>query len=187
VYHALSYGHLAGEILRRIDGRSIGGFIVEQIARPLGVEFFVGLPEAEDARAAEMIAGEGSLDTQMEAEHRPSARSGYLNPRVNPTQPNERAWRAAEIPGANGHGDELGLARIYGTLARGGVHAYSEPRRSSLPPRSAFAVARPPSTGRCASPPGSCSTKAACSERRRPRSDTLAGVVRAPSRIPKPA
>ena len=120
VYHAVSYGYLAGEILRRVDGRSMSTFVADEIAAPLGVSFFIGLPEAEDARAAEIIAGPGADDAMIEAESRPLAH-GYINPRVSPTQPNDRAWRAAAIPAGNGHGDALGLARIYGTLARRGT------------------------------------------------------------------
>ena len=48
VYHALSYGHLAGEILRRVDGRTPGAFIAEEIAGPLAAAFFLGLPASED-------------------------------------------------------------------------------------------------------------------------------------------
>lgn len=120
VYHALSYGHLAGEILRRVDGRSMGAFVADEITVPLGASFYIGLPQVEDARAAEIVAGPGANDTMIEAEGRPLAH-GYINPRVSPTQPNDRAWRAAEIPAGNGHGDALGLARIYGALTQGGT------------------------------------------------------------------
>jgi len=120
VYHALTYGHLAGEILRRVDGRSMGGFVAEEIAGPLGVDFYIGLPESHDARVAETVAGPGADQSFVEAERRPLAR-GYLNPRVRVVEPNERAWRAAEVPAGNGHGDALGLARLYGAMARGGT------------------------------------------------------------------
>ncbi len=119
-YHALTYGHLAGEVLRRADGRAMGAFIAEEIAGPLDAAFFVGLPEAEDGRAAEIIAGPGAHDSVEQAAARPYAAAAYLNPRADPEWANQRAWRAAEIPGANGQSDALGLARIYGALSRGG-------------------------------------------------------------------
>ena len=43
--HALTYGHLVGEVVRRIDGRSLGTFFHDEIAEPLGLEFWIGLPE----------------------------------------------------------------------------------------------------------------------------------------------
>ncbi len=102
VYHALTYGHLAGEPLRRVDGRSVGRFIAEEIAGPLGVPFFVGLPEAEDHRVAEIIEGPNTADWVAGV-----LDSGYpnacANPTPNATDPNKRIWRAAEIPGGNGH------------------------------------------------------------------------------------
>ena len=116
-YHALTYGHLAGELLRRIDGRTMGAFIAEEIARPLDAAFFLGLPEAEDSRAVEIIPGPGSDDLTGRADQRPYSRISYLNPPVNPAMANSRAWRAARIAGGSGQGDALGLARIFGALA----------------------------------------------------------------------
>jgi CubicO group peptidase (beta-lactamase class C family) len=115
-YHALSYGHLAGEPIRRITGMSVGQFISEYIARPLGVEFFVGLPEAQDHRAAEMIEGKGASGWVDEVLASPYPQS-CMNPKPVATSPNGRAWRAAEIPGGNGHSDARSLATIYGDIA----------------------------------------------------------------------
>ena len=118
VYHALSFGHLAGEPVRRASGQSPGRFIAEKIAGPLGVSFFVGLPEAQDHRAAEMIAGPKISDWVEFMLASPYPHS-LRNPSLKATQPNGRAWRAAEIPGANGQADALALATIYGSLASG--------------------------------------------------------------------
>lgn len=119
VYHALSYGYLAGEIVRLVDGRSVGRFIAEEIAEPLGASIFLGLPEAEDHRAAEIVAGPGADDVMEEATRSELTR-GYVNPRVRPTEPNTRAWRAAEVPAGSANADALSLARLYGALALGG-------------------------------------------------------------------
>jgi len=119
VYHALSYGHLAGEALRRADGRMPGQFVADEIARPLGVEFYIGLPRDRDHRAAELTASDDA--SAWVAEIR---KNGYPqsmeNPTVVATTPNARAWRAADIPGGNGHGDARSLAKLYGVLAQGG-------------------------------------------------------------------
>ena len=52
MYHAITYGYLLGELVRRIDGRSIGRFVAEEIATPLALDLWIGLPESEEARVA---------------------------------------------------------------------------------------------------------------------------------------
>ncbi len=114
-YHALSYGHLAGETLRRAVGKTVGAFVRENISGPLGVDFFVGVPESQDYRCAEMIEGPGCNDWLQQVLSSPFPQ-GCMNPTPMATSPNRRAWRAAEIPGANGHGDAVSLATIYGNI-----------------------------------------------------------------------
>ena len=119
VYHPVTFGHLVGEVVRRVDGRSLGRFIAEEIMDPLGLSFFVGLPLEHDHRAAEM-----SGDDRIYEAHRAGEKSAYPHSFRNPTlvaeTPNTRAWRAAEIPAANGQADARSLATMYGALARGG-------------------------------------------------------------------
>ncbi len=119
IYHALSYGFLGAEILRRADGRSIGRFIAEEIAGPLQASIYLGLPAEEDHRAAEIVPAPDADDPMEEASRRPSA-FGYVNPRVRPSEPNTRVWRAAEMPAGSAHADALSLARVYAALAAGG-------------------------------------------------------------------
>jgi len=125
-YHALTYGYLVGEVVRRIDGRSLGNYFREEIAEPLGLDFHIGLGPEHDARCADLIPappgppGAPSLETMM------AANPDSLITKVFPGgigrggEVNSRAWRAAEIPAANGHGNARSLARLYGALARGG-------------------------------------------------------------------
>ncbi|HVO04267.1 MAG TPA: serine hydrolase domain-containing protein [Candidatus Cybelea sp.] len=120
IYHALSYGHLAGEVLRRVDGRGVGGFVADEIARPLGADFFIGLPLAEDHRAAEIIEGPRTSEWVTAVLATPFPHS-CRNPTPVATAPNHRAWRAAQIPGGNGQATARALARIYGMLAAGGT------------------------------------------------------------------
>ena len=117
-YHALSYGHLAAEPLRRVTGKSIGQFVREEIARPLGVEFYIGVPQEHDHRCAEMIEGAGCNDwvSVVLASPYPQA---CANPTPVATAPNHRRWRAAEVPGGNGHCDAKALASIYGDICGG--------------------------------------------------------------------
>jgi CubicO group peptidase (beta-lactamase class C family) len=120
VYHALTYGHLAGEVLRRVDGRSIGRFIAEEIAGPLAADFHVGLPDREDARVAEMIEGPRTSDWVefVRASPFPNASD---NPVPRALAPNDRVWRATEVPGGNGQSTAHALARIYGMMVAGGT------------------------------------------------------------------
>jgi CubicO group peptidase (beta-lactamase class C family) len=120
VYHPVTYGHIVGELIRRIDGRSPGRFIAEEIVGPLGLSFHIGLPEALDHRVAEMSAHDKAYDWIRFGEKSAYPHS-FRNPTLLATTPNTRAWRAAEVPGANGQSDARSLAQIYGTLACGGT------------------------------------------------------------------
>ena len=123
-YHAITYGHLVGEVIRRADGRTVGTFLREEVTPPLGADFFIGVPEEADGRAAEVLAppppGEPTIwDTILADPESVSGRT-FLNPPRTPNLINTRAWRAAEIPAANGHTSARGVARVYAALARGG-------------------------------------------------------------------
>jgi CubicO group peptidase (beta-lactamase class C family) len=118
IYHALSYGHLVGEPLRRVTGSSPGRFIAEQIAGRLNAAFFLGLHEREEGRVAEMIEGPKASDWVAYVRSTPFPHS-CANPTPVATAPNHRAWRAAEVPGGNGHATALGLAEIYGAMVTG--------------------------------------------------------------------
>ena len=127
-YHAVTFGWLVGEVVRRIDGRSLGRYFRDEVARPLGADFHIGLPDALHGRVAEMGAipppepgGEGtSLAALVVGDPEGLAARAFLNPPSMLLGPNTPEWRRAEIPGANGHASARGIARIYGALARGG-------------------------------------------------------------------
>ena len=119
-YHAMTFGFLAGEIVRRVSGVSPGAYIAQEIAGPLGADIFVGLPEALEPRVAETL-GPKRAPTRPAVPPSDLARSALINPATGPTAPNRRAWRAAELPAANGQASAQGLARLYAALADGGV------------------------------------------------------------------
>ena len=119
-YHAITYGWLVGEVIRRIDGRTCGEFVRDEIAGPLGVDFYIGLPEAEDARTADLIAAPGTGPIGVGPQDSLAARAlGLAAPRLAGSV-NSREWRAAELPAANGHGNARALATMYSALADGG-------------------------------------------------------------------
>ena len=126
-YHAATFGWLVGEVIRRVDGRSVGTFIREEIAEPLGVEFLLGFGPEEDHRVSDLHLA------QVPAEELPSlAAAALLEPtsmaarafNIAPRGPNKgrnsRANRASEQPGSNGHSNARALATIYGALGNGG-------------------------------------------------------------------
>ena len=125
-YHAVTFGHLVGEVIRRVDGRTVGAFLREEVAGPLRADFFIGVPVEADARAALVlappppVAGETTIWDTILADPASVSGRAFLNPPRTPDLVNTRAWRAAEIPAANGHGSARGVARVYAALARGG-------------------------------------------------------------------
>ncbi len=125
-YHAATFGWLNAEVLRRITGMSAGTFLRTEIAGPLGADLWIGLPESEDARTAEMLVPVAAADPALSPVAAAMADPSTLSYRVfnNPPRPpkvaNTRRWRAAEIPSSNGHASAEGLARYYGALALGG-------------------------------------------------------------------
>jgi len=123
-YHAITYGPLVGELVRRVCGRSLGSFLRSEICEPLGADFFIGLPEEEEPRVAELVSpprSEVSTILNLPKDPNEVMRLALGNPRARAETPNTRAWRAAEIASVNGQGCARGLARIYGALAAGGT------------------------------------------------------------------
>ena len=123
-YHAISFGYLAGELLRRIDGRTLGRFFRDEIAAPLALDFHIGLDARHDGRCAEMIPMPRSgvrnpiYDTTRKRDS--LLARAFNNPPYRPKNLNTPEWRRAEIPAGNGHGSARALARAYAALARGG-------------------------------------------------------------------
>ncbi|MFJ9418845.1 serine hydrolase domain-containing protein [Streptomyces sp. NPDC101227] len=129
-YHAVTFGYLVGEVVRRISGQSLGAFLRSEIAEPLGARVFIGTPAEEHARCAEMV---GQLDEARIAERFPGipkppfhALSDHplavvmLALTYIPTgDVNSAAYRSAEIPAGNAHASAHGLATVYGALASG--------------------------------------------------------------------
>jgi CubicO group peptidase (beta-lactamase class C family) len=130
-YHLLTYGWLVGEVIRRVSGKSLGTFLRDEVARPLGVDFFLGLPATEEARTAETVpgpqtfAGEGSLVRQVQECPESLLVRMFQNPPPSAENPsvtwNSREFRAAELPSSNGHGTARAVARVYAALAVGGA------------------------------------------------------------------
>ena len=121
-YHAVTYGYLVGELVRRISGRSLGVFFRDEVARPLGIDFHIGLAADEEARAAEMVPPTAAENAAAGAAIDPESMLGKVmgNPPLAAAVANTTAWRTAEIPAANGHGNARSVARALAALACGG-------------------------------------------------------------------
>ncbi|CAM5615303.1 EstA family serine hydrolase [Streptomyces atroolivaceus] len=118
-YHAISYGFLVGEVVRRITGLLPGEFLRQEITGPLGIDFTVGLPEKDAGRVAELVQPKDVSRQQaaLFATMEPLAIASLLNPGTGTAAANTPEWRAAEIPAANGHGTARAVASLYGILA----------------------------------------------------------------------
>lgn len=125
-YHTNTFGYLVGELVRRVDGRTLGTLLREEICGPLGADVHIGLPASEDARVAEFLWPRDP-PPQKEADGLSEAELMEYNGYFNPSGlsgwgvVNTRAWRGAEIPSTNGQGTARGVARVYAALAAGGV------------------------------------------------------------------
>jgi len=118
-YHALTQGYLVGEVVRRIDGRSVGTVFREEIAAPLGADFHIGLPASEDHRVANLKPPPGpGLGGAAQNEIQ---RVAFEHPPVDVSETRTRAWRGAEIPAAGGTGNARSVATVQAILANGGT------------------------------------------------------------------
>lgn len=120
-YHAITFGWLAGELIRRVDGRSVSDFVRDEIAKPLDAEFFVGLPEQLEPRVARLMAHPIPAFTPeiariMNDRAGPGTKGEAalsLNGAFGPGAFNKPEVHRAQVPGANGIGNAKALAKIY--------------------------------------------------------------------------
>jgi CubicO group peptidase (beta-lactamase class C family) len=112
---ALLYGHLVGELVRRVDGRSLGAFLRDEICAPLDLDFAIGLDARQRARAVELSGFDAFAAA---AASRPPLYERAMGNHREPWTPrsNRDMSRAAEIPAINGHGTARGVAGLYAAL-----------------------------------------------------------------------
>jgi CubicO group peptidase (beta-lactamase class C family) len=131
-YHGRTWGWLVGEVIRRVSGRTPGRFFADEIAAPLGLDFFIGLPADERDRVSRMVYQRPAVDlTTVPAESVPEALreqvaawrdpNSFSNRTYAVTDPTEidfdsPAVQAAELPASNGISTARGLARMYAAL-----------------------------------------------------------------------
>ncbi|MFD1824826.1 serine hydrolase domain-containing protein [Mumia zhuanghuii] len=119
-YHAINYGHLIGEVVRRVTGQSLKEFVAAAVAGPLGADFTIGLPADAYDRVSPIIAPTG-VEMPPGVEPGPLALRTLGGPPLHATVVLTDEWRSADIGGANGHGNARSLATIQSTVSNGGV------------------------------------------------------------------
>ncbi|MCY4370580.1 MAG: serine hydrolase [bacterium] len=124
-YHSITYGWLVGELVRRIDGRTLGAFFADEVARPLDLEFWIGLPAEQHRRVATLLHDPDPAFDLLRALWGPENPGGaalFIGPeRGSPIDlANDPDFWSAEVPAVNGIGDARSVARMYAMLAGGG-------------------------------------------------------------------
>lgn len=130
-YHAMTYGHLIGEVIRRITNLRLGEFFAEHVAGPLAAEFYIGLPPSEFHRAAKVVPAPlpvdaPPIDAPAFEPKQLDTTSVAFKTWTNPTMPGPdyhwtEGWRRADIGAANGHGNARSAARLQSAVACGGA------------------------------------------------------------------
>lgn len=119
-YHALNYGHLVGEVIRRITGRTLGQFFAEELAGPLNADFHIGTAPENHHRIAPLVPPP-LLEFDMAALDQDSILVKTLtSPLLDIPEANTAAWRKAEIGAVNGHGNAHSVAAVQSLVACGG-------------------------------------------------------------------
>lgn len=116
-YHALTQGHLIGEVVRRVTGQSLGAFFKQEIADPLDADFHIGTPEEYFPRICPLTPPPEALLTDDGS----IAARTLSNPAINVPSVQTDGWRKAEIPAANGHGNARSIVRVQTAMANGGT------------------------------------------------------------------
>lgn len=117
-YHALTQGFLVGEVVRRVTGDTLGTFFRREVSDVLEADFHIGLDEADEGRVAQVSSAE-ALDLSAFTPDSIGYRT-LTSPALDAELPNQRWWRAAEIPAANGHGNARSVATIQQIIANRG-------------------------------------------------------------------
>jgi CubicO group peptidase (beta-lactamase class C family) len=118
-YHGFSQGHLVGEVIRRITGKSLGRYLAQDIAGPVGAgkDLYIGTPEDADPRVSLLIQGK-----PLDEPANDNIARAVFNPRVTPQDTWALPWRRAEMGAMNGHGNGRGIATVQSILASGGAN-----------------------------------------------------------------
>ena len=125
MYHFITYGYLLGEVIRRVSGNTVGAFVANELAKPLGLDFWVGLPAEADARVAPHFRSNARMEEgalrELFAAGGVDTNDRFVRATIGAMVTTEglielmttRAGRAAEVPAGNGVGNARALAKLY--------------------------------------------------------------------------
>jgi len=120
-YHASNYGHLIGEVVRRITGQSLATFFAEEIAGPLHADFSIGVAPEHDHRVSPVLPPPPIAFDLDAMDPESLTYKTFTGPRTtDATIANTEAWRRADMGAVNGHGNARSVARIQAVVANGG-------------------------------------------------------------------
>lgn len=120
--HALFFGHLVGEVVRRVTRQSLGRYLRDEVAGPWGLDFHVGLEQTAESRCARVVGMDDDWRAGLGMAPGSLSEQALGNPLglLDADLVNSGAWRRAEVPAVNGHGTAHAVARFYGGLSLGG-------------------------------------------------------------------
>lgn len=119
-YHAFNQGHLVGEVVRRVTGKSLGRYFADELAGPLGADFHIGLAAEHDHRVANIVPPPPLPFDLANLDPQSVMYKTFTGPAADPTVAWTPDWRRAEIGAANGHGNARSVARIQAVVSNGG-------------------------------------------------------------------
>ena len=120
-YHSMTQGWLLGEVLRRVDGRTMGTFLAEEVTGPIGADFHIGLADEHFSRVAELDTAGVEAPRMDDRPHSEMAERCEAHGRMGAEIGNTDRWRRAEFPAANGHGNARSVAEVHSVVACGGA------------------------------------------------------------------
>ncbi len=120
-YHAANFGHLVGEVVRRVSGKPLKAFVAEEIAGPLGADFRIGAAEADWGRIADVVPPPPAEFDLVALGPDSVIVKTLTGPVIDANVANTPAWRRADLGAVNGHGNARSVARMLSALARGGT------------------------------------------------------------------
>ncbi|WP_326955484.1 serine hydrolase domain-containing protein [Amycolatopsis sp. NBC_01286] len=120
-YHAANFGHLVGEVVRRVSGKPLKAFVAEEIAGPLGADFQIGAAEADWGRIADVVPPPPAEFDLVALGADSVIVKTLTGPVIDANVANTPAWRRADLGAVNGHGNARSVARMLSALARGGT------------------------------------------------------------------
>ena len=116
-YHPITFGYLAGEIFRRVDGRTMGAALREDLGDTFGLDIWIGLPDTQALRVAELQRPNALPDF---GHRNPATVAAFLTPWAQPGGKGADVLRRFDLPSATGYATAQALARVMGALANDG-------------------------------------------------------------------